>query len=141
MLVFFRSSEPWHSWVTAIATLLEAANFRLSAIQASGAGNAAAWMFYRAGLGAVGRLRAFFAYRIDDRDGEPVDREAFEQVLVHLGEVGVPIVDDHELAYERFCRRRADYEPDVDALARLVDAPAGLWPSHEHVEKVASPKS
>ena len=49
MLVFFRSSEPWHSWVTATATLLEAANFRLSAIQASGAGNAAAWMFYRAG--------------------------------------------------------------------------------------------
>jgi hypothetical protein len=140
MLVFFRSSEPWHSWVTSIATLLEAANFRLSAIQASGAGNAAAWMFYRAGLGAVGRLRAFFVYRIADRDVEPVDRGAFERVLVHLDEVGVPVVDDHDLAWERFCRRRADYEPIVDALARLVDAPAGLWPAHEHVEKVASPK-
>jgi hypothetical protein len=52
----------------------------------------------------------------------------------------VAIVDDHDLAWERFCRRRADYEPVVDALARLVDAPAGLWPSHEHVEKAASPK-
>jgi hypothetical protein len=141
MLVFFRSSEPWHSWVTAVATLLEAANFRLSAIQASGAGNAAAWMFYRAGLGAVGRLRAFFAYRIDDRDVEPVDRGEFERVLVHLREVGVPVVEDHDLAWERFCRRRADYEPVVDALARLVDAPAGLWPSHGHADKVASPKA
>ncbi|MGH3008942.1 MAG: hypothetical protein ACRDLM_05975 [Gaiellaceae bacterium] len=140
MLVFFRSSEPWHSWVTAIATLLEAANFRLSAIQASGAGNASAWMFYRAGLGAIGRLRAFFVYRIADRDVEPVDRGEFERVLVHLHEVGVPVVDDHDLAWERFCRRRADYEPIVDALARLVDAPAGLWPAHEHVEKVASSK-
>jgi hypothetical protein len=144
MLVFFRSSEPWHSWVTAIATLLEAANFRLSAIQASGPGNAGAYMFYRAGLGAVGRLRAFFAYRIDDREIEPVDRAEFERVLVHLDKVGVEIVDDHDLAWERFCRRRADYEPILDALARLVDAPAGLWPSHEHddrVDKVTSPKA
>jgi hypothetical protein len=72
---------------------------------------------------------------------EPVDRAEFERVLLHLDEVGVPIVDDHGLAWERFCRRRADYEPIVDALARLVDAPAGLWPSHEHVEKVASLKA
>ncbi len=127
MLVFFRSSEPQHSWVTATATLLEAANFRLSAIDASGAGNAAAWMFYRAGLGAVQRLRAFFTYRIGDRDIEPVDRGAFERVLAHLEEVGVKVVDDREIAWERFCRRRAEYEPVLDALARLVDAPAGLW--------------
>jgi hypothetical protein len=139
MLVFFRSSEPWHSWVTATAALLEAANFRLSAIQASGAGNAAAWMFYRAAVGAVGRLRGFFDYRIADRDVQPVDRGAFERVLVHLQEIGVPVVDDHDVAWERFCRRRAAYEPLVDALARLVDAPAGLWPAHEHVEAVASP--
>jgi len=134
MLVFFRSSEPWHSWVTAIATLLEAANFRLSAIDASGAGNAAGWMFYRAGLGAVGRLRGFYAYRVSDRDVQPVDRGEFERVLVHFAEIGVPVADDHELAWERFCRRRADYEPILDALARLVDAPAGLWP-------VASPEA
>jgi hypothetical protein len=134
MLVFFRSSEPWHSWVTAVATLLEAANFRLSAIDASGAGNAAAWMFFRAGLGAVGRLRGFFAYRISDRDIEPVDRAEFERVLVHFEEVGVSLVEDRDLAWERFCRRRREYEPILDALARLVDAPAGLWP-------VASPEA
>ena len=128
MLVFFRSSEPDHSWVSATATLLEAANFRLSAIDATGPGNAAAWMFYRAGLGAVQRLRAFFTYRVSDRDIEPVDRAEFERVLVHFEEVGVSLVDDHELAWERFCRRRAEYEPVLDALARLVEAPAGLWP-------------
>ena len=133
MLVFFRSSEPDHSWVTAIATLLEAANFRLSAIDAPGAGNAAAWMFYRAGLGAVQRLRAFFTYRVSDRDVAPVDRGAFERVIAHFEEVGVSVSVDRELAWERFCRRRAEYEPVLDALARLVDAPAGLWP-------VASPE-
>jgi hypothetical protein len=134
MLVFFRSSEPQHSWVTATATLLEAANFRLSAIDASGAGNAAAWMFYRAGLGAVGRLRGFFAYRVADREVEPVDRGEFERVLSRFEEVGVPVVEDSQLAWERFCRRRAEYEPVLDALARLVDAPAGLWP-------IASPEA
>jgi hypothetical protein len=91
-------------------------------------------MFYRAGLGAVQRLRAFFTYRVSDRDIQPVDRADFERVLVHLEEVGVSLVDDHELAWQRFCRRRAEYEPVLDALARLVDAPAGLWP-------VASPEA
>jgi hypothetical protein len=129
MLVFFRSSEPDHSWVTATATLLEAANFRLSTIDASGAGNAAAWMFYRAGLGAVQRLRGFFEYRIADRDIEPVDRAEFDRVISHFAEVGIPVVDDHAVAWERFCRRRTEYEPVLDALARLVDAPAGLWPA------------
>ena len=138
MLVFFRSSEAWHSWVTATATLLEAANFRLSAMQASGPGNAAAWMFYRAGIGAVGRLRTFFQDRVADREIEPVDRALFEGVLVHLQEIGVSLVDDHDLAWQRFCRRRAEYEPALDALARLVDAPAGLWPAHDDVEAVAS---
>ncbi len=138
MLVFFRSSEPWHSWVTATATLLEAANFRLSAIQASGPGNAAAWMFYRAGIGAVGRLRAFFEDRVADREVEPVDHALFERVLVHLEEIGVPLVDDPELAWQRFSRRRAEYEPVLDALARLVDAPAGLWPAYDHAQAVAS---
>jgi hypothetical protein len=139
MLVFFRSSEPWHSWVTATATLLEAANFRLSAIQASGAGNASAFMFYRAALGAIQRLRGFFDYRVTLGEVKPVPREKFEHVLVHLEGVGVTLVDDHDLAWQRFCRRRAEYEPIIDALARLVDAPAGLWPAHEHVEAVASP--
>jgi hypothetical protein len=139
MLVFFRSSEPWHSWVTATAALLEAANFRLSSIQASGPGNAAAWMFYRAALGAIERLRGFFDYRVTLGEVRPVPREKFEHVLVHLDGVGVTLVDDHDLAWQRFCRRRAEYEPIIDALARLVDAPAGLWPAHEHVEAVASP--
>jgi hypothetical protein len=134
MLVFFRSSEPRHSWVTATATLLEAANFRLSAIDAPGAGNAAAWMFYRAGLGAVQRLRGFFEYRVADREIEPVDRGDFERVLARFAEHGVVVVDDRDVAWQRFCRRRAEYEPVLDALARLVDAPAGLWP-------VASPEA
>ena len=43
-------------------------------------------------------------------------------------------MDDRDVAWERFCRRRTEYEPVLDALARLVDAPAGLWP-------VASPEA
>jgi hypothetical protein len=124
--------------VTATGTLLEAANFRLSAIQAPGPGNAAAWMFYQAAIGAIGRLRGFFDNRVADREVEPIDRPAFERVLVHLREIGVPVVDDHDFAWERFSHRRSAYEPLVDALARLVDAPAGLWPGSGHVEAVAS---
>ena len=59
----------------------------------------------------------------------PVDRGEFERVLAHFEEVGVKLVDDRKVAWERFCRRRAEYEPVLDALARLVEAPAGLWPA------------
>jgi len=132
MLVFFRSSEPDHSWVTAAAALIDAANLRLSAIKASGPGNAAAWMFYRAAIGSVVRLRRYFDDRVSDRPIMPVEQESFGRVLDHFAGAGVPIVEDRRLAWERFCRRRAEYEPVLDALARLVDAQAGLWPVHEH---------
>src|SRR5581483_1759439 len=35
LLTLFRSAEPGHSWLTAAAALIDAANIRLSAIQAS----------------------------------------------------------------------------------------------------------
>ena len=127
LLAFFRSSDPSQSWVTAIAALLDAANIRLSSIQASGAGNAAAWMFYRAGLGVVRRLGAYFRLLPEAGPSTVVVRGDFDRILVRLEAIGVPLVDDREAAWERFSRRRAEYEPVVDALTRLVDAPHSIW--------------
>ena len=132
------SSEPWHSRVTATATLLEAGELPALGDPGVGPGNAAAWMFYRAALGAIQRLQGFFDDRVALGEVKPVDgRRSSASRPPRRGRV--TLVDDHDLAWQRFCRRRAEYEPLIDALARLVDAPAGLWPAHEHAEAVASP--
>jgi hypothetical protein len=126
VLAFFRSSDPAQSWVTAIAALFDAANFRLSSIEAPGGGNAAAWMFYRAGLSVIRRLAAYFEL-LPDEPVTVVERADFDRVLARLQELGVPLVADRDDAWERFSRRRAEYEPLIDGLTTLVDAPRSEW--------------
>jgi hypothetical protein len=122
LLTLFRSGEPAHSWVVAVGTMLDAANFRLSVMQASGSGNASAWFFYRAASAVTARLAAF--YRLDLREPEPLRRTDFERALGRLGQLGVPLSDDREVAWQRLTRRWDEYEPVVGALGRLVEAPA-----------------
>ena len=127
MLAFFRSSDPGYSWVTAIAALLDAANFRLSAVQASGAGNASAWMFYRAASGVVTRLGAYFRRLQEAVPATALSRSEFDRVLARFEEIGVPLVADRDDAWDRFVRRRVVYEPLVEELSALVDAPGSEW--------------
>jgi hypothetical protein len=126
MLIFFRSSIRAHSWVTAATALLDGANLRLSAIQASGAGNASAWMFYRAATGVLDRIGASFLTRTGEA-ATAVSRTEFDRVLDRFDDAGVSLVDDRDLAWERFARRRSAYEPTVTALATLVDATLAPW--------------
>jgi hypothetical protein len=121
MLTLFRSAEPAHSWITASGAIIDAANVRLSAIQASGAGNASAWFFYRAATGVLARLAGFF--RLDLRPAPQLERGRFERALDHLDGLGVPLVADRDQAWHRFTRRWEEYEPIVSALGRLVEAP------------------
>jgi hypothetical protein len=122
MLAFFRSSNPEHSWVGAVGTLLDAANLRLAALDAPGAGNAAAWMFMQAGLVAVTRIADYF-------DLEPqgtncgMNRADFDAALESLETFGAPLVADRDAAWAWFEGRRAVYMPLLAELCRLVDAP------------------
>lgn len=120
LLTLFRSSAPAHSWVAALGAMMDAANLRLSALQASGAGNASAWFFYRAAVGVLARLVGFF--RLELREPPALERRAFDDTLRRFAELGVPVVDDHDVAWERVTRRWEEYEPFVAALGRLVDA-------------------
>jgi hypothetical protein len=121
LLTLFRSGEPAHSWVVAVGAMLDAANLRLSAMQASGAGNASAWFFYRAASGVTARLAAF--YRLELREPQPLARPDFDRALGQLETLGVPLAEDREAAWRRLSRRWDEYEPVVAALSRLVEAP------------------
>ena len=128
MLIFFRSANPGHSWVTAAGTLLDAANLRMSAIDSFGEGNAAAWMYLQAGTGVLRRLAGFFQVSIDSGEVS-VSRAEFDTALDELEAAGLPLVGDRGQAWERFRRRRAEYDGALLGLASLVDAPPAEWSS------------
>ncbi len=128
MLVFFRSSNPGHSWITAAGTLLDAANLRMAAIESGGEGNAAAWMFLQAATGVLRRIAGFFQIPTDG-DEVSVSREEFDAVLAELEAAGLPVVRERDLAWERFAQRRAAYDSALLGLASLVEAPPAEWSS------------
>jgi hypothetical protein len=123
MLTFFRSADPDHSWVTATLALVDAANFRLSAIERPGAGNADAFMFYRAATAVLERIEGYF--RRPGREGwqRTVEQPDFDAVLDRFARAGVEVPRDRESAWQRFSLRRAHYEPLIGRLTVLLDAP------------------
>jgi hypothetical protein len=120
LLTLFRSGTPAHSWVAALGAMLDAANLRLSALQDPGGGNANAWFFYRAAVGVLVRLVGFF--RLPLPEPPRLDRAAFDRTLRRFAELGVPVADDHDAAWERVTARWDEYEPLIVALGYLVDA-------------------
>ena len=121
MLALFRSGDPTRSWTSGIGALLDAANFRLSSLQASGPGNASAWFFYRAATSVLARLAAFF--RLPLPPAPPLARAEFDAALDHLAQFGVPLREDRDQAFASFGERWAEYAPVVSVLGWLVDAP------------------
>jgi hypothetical protein len=127
MLAYFRSSNPAHSWIAAVSTLLDTANRRLAALDAPGAGNASAYAFMQAGLVAVTRIARHFRLSPAD-DYLAIDREGFEHALDQLAGYGALLYAERDAAWRWFDERRATYVPLLAALARMVDAPpARAW--------------
>jgi hypothetical protein len=129
VLPFFRSATPDHSWVTAVAALLDAANLRLSAITLPGGGNADAWMYLTAATRVVRDIAGFFLIGVDHDGEHKLTRPEFDAALDELTVAGIPLEGDWNLIWERFAARRALYEPAVLGLATLVEAAPAPWSS------------
>jgi hypothetical protein len=129
VLPFFRSATPDHSWITAVAALLDAANLRLSAIALPGGGNVDAWMYLTAATRVVRDIAGFFLLVVEHDGNHKVTRAEFDAALDELTVAGLPLESDWDLIWERFAARRALYEPAVLGLATLVDAAPAPWSS------------
>jgi hypothetical protein len=131
MLPFFRSSTPAHSWVTALGCLLDASNLRVSAIRHPGGGNTDAYMFHLAASAVIRRIAAFFGIVLDLEDGvaASVTPGELDEALAAMAAAGVPMVEDLDLARERFFARRAQYDRALLGLCRAVEAPPAPWSS------------
>ncbi|MFN2189023.1 MAG: hypothetical protein ACK2T3_09675 [Candidatus Promineifilaceae bacterium] len=131
-IVFFRSSRPGHSWVTAGGAVLDAASLSLSVLDIPWDARAA--LCVRSGYLAIRRISDFFQipYPLDPRfpdDPISITREEFDATLALLEAAGLPIKEDRERAWRDFGGWRVNYDAALLALCALTMAPFAPWSS------------
>ena len=129
-LVFFRSPQPNHSWITAAGTVLDAASIMQSCIEIPADPRAS--LCIRAGYLALRRIADFFNIQYSENPhfpDDPIDitQEEFNQAMDELEQVGVPVKDDREQAWLDFAGWRVNYDRVLTSLARLTIAPPAPW--------------
>ena len=135
-LVFFRSPQPDHSWVTAGGAILDAASLMASSVDYPR--ESAAEFCIRAGYLAFRRIADFF--RIDyEPDPSPTDpisitREEYDAACDRLAAAGVPMKPDRDQAWRDFSGWRVNYDTVLLALAGLTMAPYAPWSSDRSLQ-------
>jgi len=130
-LVFFRSPQPDHSWVTAAGAVLDAAALVASTVNVPR--DTRADLCIRAGYLALRRISDFFRIPYDPSpardDPISVTRQEFDEACERLASQGVPLKPDREQAWRDFSGWRVNYDTVLIALARLTMAPEAPWSS------------
>jgi hypothetical protein len=140
-LVFFRSPQPEHSWVTAAGAVLDAAALARSTLDIPR--DFQADLCIRAGYLAMRRIADFFEvpYNPDPRFGDPISvtRQEFDSACEQLSAQGVPLKPDREQAWRDFCGWRVNYDTVLLALAGLTMAPEAPWSGDRPSQKYGHP--
>lgn len=133
-IVFFRSPQPDHSWVTAAGAVLDAAALFRSCVPEH---QPRADLCLRSGYLALRRIADFFGipYDPDPSPDDPVTvaRDEFDAAYDRLGDAGVSLVEDREQAWKDFKGWRVNYDTVLVTLAALVMAPYAPWSSDRSV--------
>jgi hypothetical protein len=142
-LVFFRSPQPDHSWVTAAGAVLDAAALLRSTIDVPR--DAQADLCLRAGYLALRRIADFFQipYNANPRPTDPIslNRAEFEAAYDELARNGVPLIADRDQAWRDFSGWRVNYDAVLLLLAALTMAPYAPWSSDRSLLPVGRPKN
>ncbi len=130
-LVFFRSSKPEHSWVTAAGAVLDAAALANSTINVPH--DVQADLCLRAGYLALRAVADFFRFPYNPNpnpdDRISITREEFDAACADLRAQGVPLVPDMDKAWRNYSGWRVNYDVVLLALADLTMAPYAPWSS------------
>jgi hypothetical protein len=140
-LVFFRSPQPDHSWVTAAGAVLDAASLSLAAVDIPR--NVRAEFCIRAGYLGLRRIAQFFGipFDPDPTRGDPITigRNEFDQACDRLASAGVPLKPDRDEAWLDFAGWRVNYDAVLVALAGLTAAPYAPWSSDRSLREWRPP--
>jgi len=130
-LVFFRSPQPDHSWVTAAGAVLDAAALLRSTVEVPR--DAQADLCIRAGYLALRRIADFFqiSYVANPEPDHPISisRAEFDAAYDELAQNDVPLIPDRDQAWRDFSGWRVNYDTVLLALAALTMAPYAPWSS------------
>jgi hypothetical protein len=130
-LVFFRSPQPEHSWVTAAGTVLDAAALIDSTVNVSR--EPEAQLCLRAGYIALRRIADFFdiPYNPNPQPGDliSISRDEFDAACDRLASQEVSLKPDRDEAWRNFSGWRVNYDSVLLALASLTMAPYAPWSS------------
>jgi hypothetical protein len=130
-LVFFRSPQADHSWITAAGAVLDAASLAASTVDIPR--NPRADLCIRAGYLALRRIADFFSVPHDPnpRPTDPISisRAEYDEAVEHMAAGAVPIREDREQAWRDFSGWRVNYDTVLLALAELTLAPYAPWSS------------
>jgi hypothetical protein len=133
-LVWFRSPQPDHSWITAAGAVLDAAALSASTVAAP---DPDAGLCVRAGYVALRRIADYFAipYDADPSPDDPISvaREEFDEVYDRLAAAGIELVADRDEAWRAFVGWRVNYDVVLITLCALVMAPYAPWSSDRSV--------
>ncbi|HVU74729.1 MAG TPA: hypothetical protein VHE83_17335 [Mycobacteriales bacterium] len=131
VLVYFRSPQPDHSWITAAGAVLDGASLLTSTVDVPR--DVDAQLAIRAGYLTLRRIADGFGIAYDANpppDGPiTVTRNEFEEAADRLAAAGVPVRADREQAWRDFAGWRVNYDTVLVALAGLIQAPYAPWSS------------
>jgi hypothetical protein len=130
-LVFFRSPQPGHSWVTAAGAVLDTAALTLAVIDIPYDPQAA--LCIRAGYLALRHIANVFTIPYDPNPlpnaAISIRREEFDQVCAELEREDVPLKLDREKAWCDYSGWRVNYDVALVKLAQITMAPPAPWSS------------
>jgi hypothetical protein len=140
-LVFFRSSHPEDSWITAAGAVLDAAAVVLSSVDVPR--DVKAEFCIRAGYLCLRGIADFFdiEHDPDPRPDDPISirRSEWEELLADFETVGVPLKADRDQAWRDFAGWRVNYDRVLISLAALTEAPISPWSSDRGIVRRRPP--
>lgn len=135
-LVYFRSPQPEHSWITAAGAVLDAAALASSTLRDH---DPDAQLCVRSGYVALRRIADYFdvPYDPDPQAGDPISvtREEYDSVYDRLAAAGLDLNPDREQAWLDFAGWRVNYDVVLITLCDLVMAPYAPWSSDRSVTR------
>ncbi|HEX2191560.1 MAG TPA: hypothetical protein VHH09_00040 [Acidimicrobiales bacterium] len=135
-LVFFRSPQPEHSWVTAAGAVLDAAALASSTMAEH---DPDAELAVRAGYLSLRRIADYFGVPYDPqpRRDDPITiaRDEYDEAYDRLATAGLRLKPDRDQAWRDFAGWRVNYDVVLVSLASLVMAPYAPWSSDRSVTR------
>lgn len=131
VLIFFRSSHDYQSWVGTLGTLMDASALVVTTIDRSDMRNAQsigqAQIMYEIGRHLTGDFADYFGFMKDAVPAGPgIERFEFAAACERLGRAGYKLREP-EQAWMEFSKLRATYGPHLNALARWLEIPPVQW--------------